>query len=198
MKQISEFLNYIIALMVVVMAGAFYHFHTSSKAPSEVNDLSSHQASKKPASQNLSSAEEDKIVNKYLQEASKELERQKMISDRNLREAQRKLAELERAKKLKEQKEIESIPLERQIWKEPQRETAVEILDGEISQLQQQIRTIDRQQKKAADDFVENARQEGYHVEVSDDMEVTNATPIRNRKPSQEDDEDSIEVYPSD
>lgn len=197
MKQISEFLNYIIALMVVVMAGTFYHFHTNSKAPSEVTDAST-QSGKKPASQNLSSAEEDKIVNKYLQEASKELERQKMISDRNLREAQRKLAELERAKKIKEQKEIESIPLERQIWKEPQRETAVEILDSEISQLQQQIRTIDRQQKKAADDFVENARQEGYHVEVSDDMEVTNAVPIRNRKPSQEDEEDAIEVYPSD
>lgn len=190
MKQISEFLNYVIALMVVVLVGAFYYINKNSEAQA----VSQAQKTLQKKTTERSAVEEDKIVNKYLQEASRELMRQKAIADSNLRDAQRRLAELEKAKKLKEQKEIENIPLERQIWKEPARDASAEGLENEISQLQQQIKSLDQEQKRATDEFVENARQEGYYVEVSDDMEVTNATPIR--KPSQED--DSIEVYPSD
>ena len=185
MKKISEFLNFIIFALVAVIAGAFFYLREP-----EVAVVPEQAMQESPAKV------EDQIVNKYLQQAAKELQKQKMITDRNLIDTKNKLAELERRKKLEEQKSNENIPLERQVWKEtPGKDaTVTEILNAQINETESQMKMDEVQKKEYARQFIENARAGGYHIELSDDLEVIKVTPIR--KPSQEN--DSAEGRPSD
>lgn len=185
-KKLSSFLNLLIAVLAIVLVGAFFYLQrekpnvqeTVAVAPAPVMDLKA----------------EDQMVNKYLQRTAQDLERQKMLSERSLKEARARLEELEQRKKNDEQSAAQSVPLERQIWKEPARESAQEILDAEISEAQSQVFSGEAEKEEYKRQFIENARRGGYYIELSDDLEVIQAVPIR--KPSQEQERDAVETQP--
>lgn len=175
MGKLNTLLDYLIAAVVVIIATSFFYFKDKP--------LFSADAS------HVSSKDMDKVVNKYIHETSTDVLRQKLITDRALVEARKKIAEIEKVSKLKQQKEQESIPAEKQIWKEadmksvPQPQVA-ESSDGAMSE---------SEKRDYARQYIENARRGGYEIELNKDLEVIKVTPIR--KPSQEN--DSYESYPS-
>lgn len=166
----------IILLLVTVLVGAFFYLQRQKK------DVVAAVPPK--AAPVMDVKNEDKMVNKYLQQAAQNVERQRVLSERSLIEARERLEEIERRKRNEEQQAAQSIPLERQIWKEPVGDTAAEILDAEISEAQSRGFSSEEQKQEYARQFIENARRGGYHIELSDDLEVIRAVPIR--KPSQE------------
>lgn len=182
-KTLSSFLNLIIGALVLVLAGAFFYLQRES-AP---------QARPAAVTAAPDAKSEDKIVNKYLQQAARNADLQRAISDKNLLDARARLEEIEKRKKQEELKAIQEIPLERQIWKEP-RDTAAQILDADINQSGMSGEMTEEQKKEYARQFIENARRGGYHIELSDDLEVIKAVPIR--KPSQQSDE--VDTGPTD
>lgn len=167
----------IILLLVTVLVGAFFYLQRQKKEVVAVAPLP------KPAPV-VDIKNEDKMVNKYLQQAAQNVERQRVLSERSLIEARKRLEDLERRKRNEEQQAAQNIPLEQQIWKEPVGESAAEILDAEISQAQARGFSSEQEKQEYARQFIENARRGGYHIELSEDLEVIQAVPIR--KPSQE------------
>lgn len=188
MSKLSDILNYLIMLLVLCIAGAFFYFKTVE------NQV---VTSKPTAAQQLSAQQQDEVVNKYLKETTLSVLQDKIKSERIMAEARIKLAELEKINRDKQQKENEKIPLEKQIWKESQTPVAdspAQDINSKVYQKNFQDKMDEAEKKEYARQFIENARQGGYHIELNDDLEVIKVTPIR--KPSQYN--DSSGSYPSD
>ncbi len=136
----------------------------------------------------FSSVDHEKIVNKYLQETS-----QKMLLEQSNSKAALQKALLQPLKVSRE-KEISAadIPREQQIHKDSTPDSEI----GVNSKINREIKKeafekVDK--KEYARQFIENARQGGYHIELSDDLEVMSVTPLRT--PSQQ--IDAVEILPS-
>lgn len=188
MSKLSDILNYLIVFLVVGIAGAIFYFK---------NVESAEVAAKPLTAQQLSSKQQDEVVNKYLQETNQSVLREKIKSERIMAEARIKLAELEKLNREKQQKENEKIPLERQIWKESSSDVAdspAQDINSKVHQKAFQDKSEEAEKKEYARQFIENARKGGYHIELDSNNEVIKVTPIR--KPSQQ--EDSSGSYPSD
>lgn len=187
MRKLSRFLNFvIIALIFVIGVGAFY---LKSQPESQI----AKPIAKSLTKSHLSQQDLDNIVNMHIKKTAFEAQKTKMITEKSAAETQKMLIELERLKKIQEQKEIADIPLDRQIWKNDQNlslQSSETVLEGE-----NQISKMNEEEKKEyARQWKENALKEGYLLELSPDLEVIRFTPIR--KPSLLD--DSVESYPSD
>lgn len=187
MRKLSRFLNFvIIALIFVIGVGAFY---LKSQPESQI----AKPIAKSLTKSHLSQQDLDNIVNMHIKKTVFEAQKTKMITEKSAAETQKMLIELERLKKIQEQKEIADIPLDRQIWKNDQNlplQSSETVLEGE-----NQISKMNEEEKKEyARQWKENALKEGYLLELSPDLEVIRFTPIR--KPSLLD--DSVESYPSD
>lgn len=169
------------------MAGAFFYLKNNQNPPVEV----------KSVNEQMSSKQQDEVVNKYLKETTESVLREKIKSERIMAEARIKLAELEKINREKQQKENEKIPLERQIWKEskmPVVDSPAQDINNKVYNKNFQDIKDEAEKKEYARQFIENARKGGYHIELDNNLEVIKVTPIR--KPSQYD--DSSESYPSD
>ena len=175
MRNLNALLNYLIAAVVILIAGSFFYLKDKAAAPSGPK---------------LSSSEVDKVVNKYIRETSTDALRQRLVSEKALIEARKKITELNKLNKIKEQKEIESIPAEKQIWKESEVVQAPERVEAMSTSTSSMTAA---EKKEYARQYIENARSGGYAIELSEDLEVIKVTPLR--KPSQE--SDSYEAYPS-
>ena len=163
---------------MIIIAGSFFYF--KSKPVVDSNGVK------------LSTLEVDKVVNKYIQQTSTESLRQKLLADRAIEKARQKIAELNEANRIRQQKELEKIPVERQIWREaevrveqPQVQQPSKAVSGELGMSDDEKREYARQ-------YIENARRGGYAIELNDNLEVIKWTPLR--KPSQD---DSYESLPS-
>ncbi len=182
MGKINSVLNLLIAAVVIVLAGGtFLYFKEKSAVDSNGVKLSTHEV--------------DKVVNKYMQQASVEALRQKIVADRAIEKSRQKIVELNRQNRLRQEKELEAIPAEKQIWKEsdvqaqqqPQRlypPPAEPLPDGPMT---------DAEKREYARQYIENARRGGYVIELNEYLEVIKWTPMR--KPSQQ--EDTFESLPS-
>ncbi len=177
MGKLNSLLNLLIAFVVIVIAGGIFYFKAKPAVDSNGVKLSTHEV--------------DKVVNKYMQQASVETLRQKLLTDRALEKSRQKIAELNEKNRLRQQKELENIPAEKQIWKESDVQAMAQpqaapppANDGEMSEAEK---------KEYARQYIENARRGGYAIELNDNMEVIKWTPLR--KPSQQD--DSYEPLPS-
>ena len=136
----------------------------------------------------FSSVDHEKIVNKYLQETSKKMLQDQYNSKRAVEKA------FQQPLKLNKQIEVSpaDIPREQQIHKDQSSESSI----SSNSKINQEIQKepFDKIDKKEyARQFIENARRGGYHIELSDDLEVIGVTPLRT--PSQQ--IDSFEILPS-
>ncbi len=188
MKKLSEILNYLIVILVIAIAGAFFYFKKNVNVVAEVKPKTEHD---------LSVKEQDQVVNKYLQETNQSVLLDKAKADRFLIEAKAQIAKQEKANREKRDKENEKISLERQIWKEtksPEAESPADIVNSKINDIKFKAQADEFDKKAFAREWIENARKGGYHIELNENLEVIKSVPIR--KPSQ--DNDAVEFEPSD
>lgn len=181
-KKLNSFLNFLILALAVVIGGVFFYFKTHKE----------NQLSFKGKSSELSAQELDRIVNKYIKTTNQEALKSKIMAEKFMTEARQRLAELDRQKKLKQDKENAEIPKERQIRKDNSLDTVV--VNSGNSEINDQNAMEEIEKKEYARQWILNARKAGYILELSPELEVIKYTPIR--KPSQQD--DSTESYPSD
>ncbi len=139
----------------------------------------------------------EELVNKYLKQGASDLNRQKLDSLNKIRSN-----EIDASLAKTKVKEIspEDIPIEMQIAKDKSNsEVNGQGLSDEFNQKYNQFQVdklADEQSRKEyAKQFIENARKNGYHITLSDDMQVTSVKPIR--KPTNQNDTESFESQPS-
>lgn len=129
-----------------------------------------------------SSLDTDRLVNQHLQETNRKMLRDKADPKQAIEAA------LRDANKLKEKPPAPpQIPREADGLAKFQNSQA----EKNLKQLRNQPSTLSREEY--ARQYIENARRDGFEIELSDDLEVIRATPIR--KPSQE--IDMVDIHPS-
>ena len=171
---------------MITLGGAFFYYKNSKD-------------SRQPAtkSSELSSLELDQIVNKYIKTTNQEALKTKIMAEKFMIETRKKLAEIERQKRLKEDKEIADIPKDRQIAKHDEideNRSPAEVLLSKLKDKKMQEQQEEYEKQEYARQWILNASKAGYLLELSPDLEVIRYTPIR--KPSQQD--DSTDSTPSD
>ena len=203
-RSVDKFLNYLIAVVVILIAVSFFLF----KSPPE----------KTAKKQKLSDSEVNKIVNKHLQQAVDQNRIIQMKTEAALREARRKVEKEILESRRKQDEANSNIPRDRQIWTEAE-------MAEKIRQAEQQNSTTNSgrspdgaglqsprksapaaeedfdvrsmtpaEKKEYAKQYIENARKGGVDIELDENLEVTKSTPIR--KPSKQD--DSFDSLPTD
>lgn len=183
MKNLSKILNILILSAVVVIVGASF-FVFEKKQNLENKNLS--QAKKQDVNV-------DELVNKYIQQATQEAVKTRFEREKALLEAKNKLAEINKLNEIKQDEERAKIPREKQIWKESdvqiQTEAAVptptnrnNFYDKDPSQM------TASEKKEYAKEWIANAKEAGYRLELSPDLEVIKYEPIR--KPSKQSDDE--------
>lgn len=180
-------MNFLIFSLIILVGSFFYYI---KNAKDSLNEGKVNQSS-------LSSQELDKIVNKYIKITNEEALRIKIMSEKSLLETKKKLTELERLSKIKQYKDDMNIPLARQIRQDSQTEVETipaDLINKNIYDISQQDKIDLADKKEYARQWIQNARKEGFLLELSADLEIIKYTPIR--KPSQQD--DSTDSLPSD
>ncbi len=149
---------------------------------------------KKPAlvhQTDMSSVDVDKVVNKYLQETTAQIAKEKYTAKKALEQALKEPVQITQ----KPEPLASEIPYERQVRKNEPSVTSYR--DGVSNQIINETNVAQMDQANKAEyarQFIENARKGGYHIELAEDLTVIRITPIR--KPSQ-DSIDQFEVLPS-
>ena len=175
MKKLSRCLNYLI-LTVVVLFGALYFYDASltsttrlEKAPVDV----------------------DKLVNKFLKQTSEQALKEELAFKEALQKQMQKTIEI---KKDVVDIKSEDIPVSQQIWKDDlASRTPSEDIQAQRYQQDLAVKQKEHDKKEYARQFIENARNSGFHVVLSSDFKVLSVTPLR--KPSQN--EDAAELFPA-
>lgn len=186
MRNLNSLLNLLIFTLVIILGAAFFYYKNSKE-------------SRQPAtkSSELSSQELDQIVNKYIKTTNLEALKTKVMAEKFIIETRKKLAAVERQKKLKQDKENAEIPKDRQIRKNneiDENSSPVDVLLSKVNDKKLQEQQEEYEKQEYARQWILNARKAGYLLELSPDLEVIRYTPIR--KPSQQD--DSTDSTPSD
>ena len=125
----------------------------------------------------FSSIDHEKKVNEILQATTKQMLKDQYNARKVLEMAQRQPLKLSKEK----DSDFNDIPREQQIHKDVP------------AQAVENPKTPVLDKAEYARQYIENARKGGYHIELSDDLEVISVTPLR--QPSQE--VDSFEILPS-
>ena len=190
MKSFEKLLNFLIVLAVMGIGGSFFYFKNKKQGAEAVKDKIAHEV------------EVDKVVNKYMQQTSREQSLDQVKLDRAAFEASKRIMAEREAAKEQDEKKLAAVP--QQIPTDEQMQAQAEKMgnnpNARTSQLhpnsagELDIKKMTPQGKaEYKKQFVENAKNGGYDIELNDDMEITKATPIR--KPSQQD--DSVKGSPS-
>lgn len=188
-KWINKFLNYILFFTVAISLGVFGYIYYSQKEKKRI------EQEKKIASQQPSPEE---LVNKYLKQGSKELQQQQIES---MAKITSNLVDEKHNKIPVKEIPPDQIPIEMQIAKDKSNSSASEqSLTEEFNQkyFQSQVDQVADEQarKEYAKEFIENARKNGYHITLSEDLQVTSVKPIR-KPTNQQNDRDVFEAQPS-
>jgi len=176
MKTLNQFLNYLIAA-VVIGFGAFYflQFKKDNADRKVANALPT-----KPVNV-------DDVVNKYMKQTADQMVREQVNSQLAIRQ------QLSRPIVIKKEKTAEvnpeDIPADQQIWKDSRFKNSANEPKPVDPKVQEELA-----KKEFARQYIENARKDGYHVILSPDLKVLSVTPIR--QPSQTN--DSVESFPAD
>lgn len=181
MKTLSKFLNYLILVLIFAYA-LFYYFENKKN---EIKQSSTAYAA--PAK----SVDVDQIVNKYMKQTADQMVRDQLNSQIKL---QQQLKQPIQIKNKVVEVKPEDVPVDQQIIKESQLQAnAAENLKMQQEMIANQKLQEEFEKKEFARKYIENARQDGYHVILSPDLKVISITPIR--KPSQ--DQDAVELFPA-
>lgn len=163
-------MNYILFFAVLVAGAVFGYILFFDKANSskeiQKQDMSS-----------LSDKDQQKLVDRYLKETQSSLRKQEAASQKAITNK-----ELPPPKKSPVVNvDPQSIPIEQQIWRESK--ASDQSLEERFSQQSFQTELASRQEDDAkreyARQFIENARREGYHITLSEDLEILSVKPIR-------------------
>ncbi|MGZ3726740.1 MAG: hypothetical protein ACXWQQ_13115 [Pseudobdellovibrio sp.] len=191
MKTLSDLLNYLIVLSILALAGSFFYFNDYKKKQSAPTGMSLVERDKMV----------DQVVNKYIKETTMETSLNKIKIDEALAAARKKIADDREAKRLKDEKEMQNIPIEKQVATEADLQAQAAAMQSQApapqparqETIELNPKKMTQAQKEAyAREYIENARKGGYQIELSEDLEVIKATPIR--KPSQQ--SDTVEGAP--
>ncbi len=180
MKKLSKYLNYSI-VAIALMYGLFYLQSKNSFFSPE----------KEISADNRSKVDVDQVVNKFMRQTAEQSVHDQLAAEQALK---KQLGKPLPVKKVEADIKYEDIPLERQIWKEDRSATPAEVIQSEVFDREMQKKIDENDRKEYARQYIENARQAGYHLVLSPDLKVLSVTPIR--KPSQ--DEDSVDSFPAD
>lgn len=184
MRKLNSLLNLLIFTLVIVLGGAFFYLKNSKEPRTPAAKTSE-----------LTSQELDQIVNKYIKTTNQEALKTKIMAEKFMIETRKKLAEIERQKRMKQDKENAEIPRDRQISKDADEiSRPADVLLSKLNDKKMQEQQEEYEKQEYARQWILNARKAGYLLELSPDLEVIRYTPIR--KPSQQD--DSTESTPSD
>ncbi len=183
MKWINQFMDYILFFTVAICLGVFGFVYTQKSVPNNFEKRNTQLSA-------------DELVNKYMKETQivvlkQERESIHKIKSQNIQITQSKL----------KNKEISpsEIPIEKQIAKNyslTDEQSLTETFDQKTYDIQI-AKTEDLQSKKEyAREFIANARKNGYHITLSEDLQVTSVQPIR-KPTNQPNDNDTFETDPS-
>ncbi len=182
MKWINQFLNYILFVVIAICLGIFGSIYFEKSNQNE-----------KSVQKKLSP---DDLVNKYMKQAQADIAKQERDSVNKIKStlSQNKLPQT-KSKDIS----MSDIPVEKQIAKDNSMagdQSLTETFDRK-SYESQAYQIEDQQAKKEyAKTFIENAKKNGYHITLSDDLQVTSVKPIR-KPTNQANDNDTFESDPS-
>ena len=180
MRKLSKYLNYLIVI-ILLSYGLFYLY--------KANDVI--KLSKSAGASGTSQIDIDRVVNKFMkqtsQQSTEELWNSKLAVSRQLTKPLN-------IKKNEFEIKPEDIPADRQIWKDDQYASPSDVISNELFQQELQKKLEAQEKLDYAREFIDNARRNGFHIELSPDLNVIRVTPIR--RPSQND--DSVDSFPAD
>ena len=116
-------------------------------------------------------------------------------------EARRKIVSDREAKRARDEKEMQKIPMEKQVMSEADLQAQAAAMQEKLpvqpreepKEVELNVKKMTPAEKEAyAREYIENARKGGFQIELSEDLEVIKATPIR--KPSQQ--ADTVQTTP--
>lgn len=189
MKWINKFLNYILFFTVAISVGVFGYIYYSQKEKKRI------EQEKKIASQQPTPEE---LVNKYLKQGSVELRQQQIESMAKIKS---NLIDEKKNKVVVKEIPPDQIPIEMQIAKDksnssPNEQSLTEEFNQKYFQSQVDQVADEQARKEYAKEFIENARKNGYHITLSEDLQVTSVKPIR-KPTNQQNDNDVFEAQPA-
>lgn len=188
MKWLNQFLNYIIFFVTtvcIVIFGYVYLQKTEKiESKNKINSLAVQIST-------------DDIVNKYMKETQIDLQKQQRDSVYKIKSTQ---VSIQPNKNPTKEISPAEIPIERQIVKNISAVDNRQTLDEGFNQKSYDLQVSNIQDEQAkknyAKEFIANARKNGYHITLSEDMQVTSVTPIR-KPTNQPDDNDTFEAEPA-
>lgn len=180
MVGINKFLNLVIILGCAVIGYLFYQVKIVNENSVLNANQNTEQSSKKPE------LDPQELANKYLQQAQQNLATEKLKAEINIKRA---IAEGQNPPATKVvETDPSSVPVEQQIWKDPQGQIKVQKpLEQRFSEQMNAQNPEDMDKQEYIRQFKENARKNGYEITVNDDLEVTSVTPIRKPQNSKND-----------
>lgn len=179
-------MNYILFFTILIAGMVFGYivFNDSSRQTQEIQkkDMSS-----------LSDDAQQKLIDRYLKETQSSLRKQEAASQKAIISKDLPVNKTTPTPQIDPQ----SIPIEQQIWKEPKitDQTLDERFNQQSLQTELDARQAEESKQQYAREFIENARREGYHITLSDNLEIISVKPIR--KPTNNNNYDALETNPS-
>lgn len=120
MKDVNSFLNKLLFLTITAVAVFFtYSFLNKAEVKNQAQVAPKEVIKKIP--QNV-----DTVVNKYLKQAQLENLRQEVVTQKILIQTKKSVEEYQKQKRLQDQRELEKIPLEQQIWTKEKTQKLIE------------------------------------------------------------------------
>lgn len=168
MKKINKLLNILLLLIAVIAGAAFFVMQN--------RDVSNPVSSKTVKKIGAPSEKVDEVVNKYMKQVQLDAIKQDIQMQKVMIDTKYKLSELERKKKLEQEKADAQVPLEKQIWKESDFKKEENSKTTQASNSSGAMTPEEKEEYKRQ--FIENARRDGVLIELSDDLEVIRAVPL--------------------
>ncbi len=184
MKWINNFLNYILFFAAAVCVTIFGYIYFQKTKAIEA-----------PAQKQTQLAP-DELVNKYLKETQKDLQKQ---THESIQKIQNKLIQVDVSKKTEKEISTENIPVDMQIAKDRSavdEKTLTETFDQKTYDAQIMSLQDEQAKKEYAKEYIANARKDGYQITLTDDLQIKSVKPLR-RPTNLQNDNDTFESEPS-
>jgi hypothetical protein len=181
MKLIRRFIDYLLLFTVAACIGIFGYVY-----------LKNPDAPAKP----LEKLSAEMLVDKYMKDTQLDLIRQEKESVYRIKSIKE---HVKPSKTVKQEISPLDIPIEKQIAKDYSvidQQSLTESIDQKLYESQVEQLQNEKAKHEYAKEFIANARRHGYHITLSEDLQVTSVRPIR-KPTNQSADEDTFESEPA-
>ncbi len=187
MKWVNQFLNYVLFFTGAICVAIFGYVYFKNLESVNI---------KTPVATTQQSLSAEELANKYMKQMSTNLQKQQLESITKIKSTTVPVVKVNNT--IKEVQPAD-IPIDQQIAKDSMSDYN-QILTENYSQksyeLQMSRLQNDQARKEYAAEFIANARKSGYHITLSENLEVTSVEPIR-KPTNQSNDNDTFESEPS-